>query len=159
MHLGHAMGDEVQHIQPRHALAFQKIDRVGVLFLEHGGQNIADGDLLFAGRMQMQHRPLQHPLQAQGLFRHHLAVHRQAGQLFGEIALQFALEFVGVRAATGQQGPPLVLEQHGVEDMLGGQVFMMAALSFAHRQGKGNLDFLGEHNRLLYASSRLQRSG
>ena len=47
--LADAVGDEIQHIQARDLLLLEQIDRVGVLFTEHGNQHIERRDLLLPG--------------------------------------------------------------------------------------------------------------
>jgi hypothetical protein len=64
-HLGDAVGDVVDHVEPRHVLLVEQVDRLAVLLAEQGDQHVGAGDLLLAGGLHMEHRPLQHPLKAQ----------------------------------------------------------------------------------------------
>ncbi len=66
------MTDIIEHIKSRDPLLFQQLHGVGLLLFKQRSQHVADSDLFFSRRMKMQHRPLQNPLQADGLFRDNL---------------------------------------------------------------------------------------
>jgi len=60
------VGDVVDDVQARHAVAAEQVDRVGFLLTEQRHQHIEAGDLLLAGGLDVEHRALQHPLEPQG---------------------------------------------------------------------------------------------
>ena len=53
---------------------------------------------------------------------------------------------------------PFFFKQDDVKNVLGGQIFMMAALGFTHRQRKSNLYVLVEHRYVLYGLEPLRAS-
>ena len=62
-----AVGDVVDHIQPRHALLVQVVDRVGIFLAENRDQHIGTGHLFLAirCRLYMHDGALNDPLEAQ----------------------------------------------------------------------------------------------
>ncbi len=118
---------------------------MGIFFREHGGQQITDTDFLFTGGMQMQHRALQHPLQPDGLFGHHIAILNQAFEMVGEIFFQLPLKRFGISPTGCNQLPAVILKQHGIKNMFGGQILVTAPLRLTDSQRKSYLYFLSEH--------------
>ncbi len=64
-HLGDAVRDVVDHVQARHILLVQQEHRLAILLAEQGNQHVGAGDLLLSGGLYVEHRPLQHPLEAE----------------------------------------------------------------------------------------------
>jgi hypothetical protein len=65
--LGDAVGDEVDHVQPRHALLVQVVDGVRVLLAEDGDQHVGAGDFLLAvaSGLHVHDGALDHALEAE----------------------------------------------------------------------------------------------
>ena len=47
------MRDEVQHVEPRHALLPEQVDGVGAFGLKERGQNVAAVDLFLAAALRL----------------------------------------------------------------------------------------------------------
>jgi hypothetical protein len=62
-----------------------------------------------------------------------------------EKVLEQLLQTIDITAAGVDNLLPSALKQQGIEDMLGGQIFMPPSLRFANRQGKSYLDILIKH--------------
>jgi len=62
-----AVGDEIHHVQPRHALLVQIVDGMRVLLAEDRDQHVGAGDFLLAaaGGLHMHDRALDHALEAE----------------------------------------------------------------------------------------------
>ena len=62
-----AVGDVVDHVEPRHALLVQVVDRVGILLTENRDQHVGTGHLFLAirCRLYMHDGALNDPLEAQ----------------------------------------------------------------------------------------------
>ena len=64
--LGNAVSDEVDGVVPRHVLRLQEIGRVRLAFGEDGDQHIGPGHFGPPGRLHMDRRTLDHPLESCG---------------------------------------------------------------------------------------------
>ena len=64
-----AVGDVVQHVEPRDPLRVEQLRGVRLRLLEDGGQHVARAHLLAAGALHVQHRGLQHPPEPERLGR------------------------------------------------------------------------------------------
>ena len=59
------MGNEVDHIQTGHILAFQEVNRLRLLFGKDSDQNVGTADLPFARALNVEDGALKHALEAQ----------------------------------------------------------------------------------------------
>ena len=64
--LGDAVGDVVDRVIPRHVLLLQEIGGVAFPLGEDGDQHVCAGHLFAAGRLDVDHRALDHALEASG---------------------------------------------------------------------------------------------
>ena len=106
------MGDEIDHVEARDLGAIQQVHGVALLLAEDGDEHVGDADFFLAGGLHVEHRALQHALEAQrGL---HLAVFvvGQARRGAIEVLVERVLELVDVRAA----GPQDLAHLRGIED-------------------------------------------
>ncbi len=101
-HLGHAVGDVVDRIEPRHVLLLQEIDGVRLALGEHRDQHVGAGHFLAAGRLDMNGGALQHALEAGGGLRLAAAGGHQPGELVVEILRDVAAQPVEIDAAGAQ---------------------------------------------------------
>ncbi len=65
-HLGDAVGDVVDHVDPRDALLLEQEHRLTFLFAEDRDQHVGAGDFALAGTLHVEYRTLQDALEAQG---------------------------------------------------------------------------------------------
>ena len=64
--LGDAVTDVVHRVEPRHLLFLQVVDGMALALREHGDQHVGAGHLFAAGRLHVNGRALEHPLEACG---------------------------------------------------------------------------------------------
>ena len=62
-HLGNAVGDVIHHINARDVLLLKEINCLTFLFAEDRDEHIRAGDFFASGRLHVEHRTLQHPLE------------------------------------------------------------------------------------------------
>ncbi len=75
------MADITEHIESRDPLLLHQLNCMGLFLFKQRSQHVADGDFLLTRRMEVQYRPLQNPLQADGLFRDDLLTRGHALEL------------------------------------------------------------------------------
>ena len=63
--LRQAVRDVIDDVEPRDVLAIQQEHGVALLLAEDGDQHVGDAHFLLAARLHVEHRPLQHALEAQ----------------------------------------------------------------------------------------------
>ena len=93
----------------------------------------------------MRHRTLQDILQANRLLWHISPKLLQRFQMLIEVELQITAEGVYISTAGSENFLTMIIEQHGIKDMLSRQVFMVPALGLANGEGKSYLYILIEH--------------
>jgi hypothetical protein len=122
--LGEAVRDVVDDVEPGHVLAVEEEHRVTLLLAEYRDQHVGDTDFLLAARLHVEHRPLQHSLEAERRLHLTLFALLYAGRRLLDVILQLLLELAEVGAA----GPQDLTYPGRVEDreqqMLDGQVFV-----------------------------------
>ena len=59
------MGDAIDHVQPSDILLIEQIDRVRFALAENCDQHVGTVDFLFARRLHVKYRALQHSLESQ----------------------------------------------------------------------------------------------
>src|SRR6185437_3243060 len=85
--LADAMADVGHCIEAAHVLLLQEIDGVALAFGEEGNQHVRAGDLVAAGRLDVEDRALDHALEAAGRSGVRRAVGNQGAELVVEILL------------------------------------------------------------------------
>ena len=128
----------------------KQVGGVRLLLAENRHQHVGDGDFFLAARLHVEHRPLQHPLEAQG--RLHVAVlaGRQPRRRLVDELLQFGLELRGVGTARLEDFPHLRGIDDGEQQVLDGHEFVPRLT----RAGKGiiqaKFEFLTKHGLRLF---------
>ena len=151
--LGDAVRDEVDDVEPRHALLTQQVDRVGVLFGEDRDQHVQRRDLLLAGRLHVIDRTLQHALERQR--RLHLVLLDVFDRLDvrADVVAQRRLELVGIGAAGRQRLGDVRVGQERQQQVLDGQQ-LVTFHARRHECGvQGLLQLFAKHQRPLRASA------
>jgi hypothetical protein len=97
------VGDEIHHVEARNVLALQEIDGVGIFLAEDGDEHVGSGDFLLAGRLDVQDRPLNHPLKTQGGLGVNVFRALDLGRVFIHEVGQFLAQFVGLCAAQARR--------------------------------------------------------
>ncbi len=93
----------------------------------------------------MHDRPLQNPLQADGLLRDFYIDFRQRLKVFFKIGLQGFLERFQIPAAVDDNLLAVIFEQQCIQQMFRRQVFVMPALCLANSEGECQLYVLAKH--------------
>ncbi len=116
-----------------------------LLFAENRDQDIGDRHLFLAARLHVEHRALQHPLEAQG--RLHVAVlaGRQAGRGLLDELLQLGLELGGVGPARLQDLAHLRGIHDGEQQMFHGHEFVTRLARGGKRIVQAKFEFLTKH--------------
>ena len=97
---GDAVRNEVHHVEARDVLPLEEIDGVGILLAEDRYQHIGAGDFFLTGRLDVQDRALDHPLEAQGGLGVDVFSSFDLGRVFVDEIGQFLAQFVGLRGAS-----------------------------------------------------------
>src|SRR6185437_8420701 len=153
---GKAVGDVVHDIEPRHVLAVEQEHGVALLFAEDGDQHVGDAHFLLAARLHVEHRALQHALEAERRLHFPLlALFDTRGGLV-DVILQLLLELGQI----GTAGPEDLAYPGGVEDsqqqMLDGQVLVTRFPGLVEGIVETVFKLVGQH---FQASSRVHISG
>src|SRR6185312_1874191 len=154
--LRQAVGDVVDHIEARHVLAVEEEHRVALLLAEYRDQDVADTDFFLAARLDVEHGPLQHALEAESRLHFALLALLYARRRLLDVILQLLLELGKVGAA----GPEDLADSGRVEDrqqqMLDRQILVTRFPGLVERIVEAVFKLVGQHIRQL-AQSRLRR--
>ena len=145
-YLGNPVRDEIHHVQPADFLLFEKIDRLRFLLAENSHQHVSAGDLLVAGGLDMQHRPLQHPLETQGRLRLARVIGPQQGGMIANERLQVPFQLIHMGAAGPQHFRRSGIVQQGQQQVLHGHELMAPVPCLAESKIDGKLQILAQHN-------------
>ena len=133
-HLGDAVRNVIHHVQPADFLLFEQIDGLRFLFAEQGDQDIGAGHFPVARGLHVQHRPLQHPLKAQGRLGLARVIRSQDRRVVADENLQVALQFVQMSAAGPQHLCRRRIVQQGQQQVLDGHEFVAPIPRLAERK-------------------------
>ena len=142
-----AVGDEVDHVQPGHALLVQVVHRVRILLAEDRHQHVGAGDLLLAaaGALHMHDGALDDALEAQRRLRVHLLGARDGGRVFLDEGDQALAQVVDVgRAGAQHLGGRRVVEQRH-QQMLDGDEFVPLLTRLDEGHVQADFQFLRNH--------------
>jgi hypothetical protein len=115
-----------------------RIHRVRLLLAEDRDQHVGDRDFLLAARLHVEHRPLQHALEAERRLHVALLAGRQARRRLVDELLQFGLQLGGIRAAGLQDLADLRRVDDREQQVLDGHEFMRASRAPANASFKTN---------------------
>lgn len=126
--LGDAVADIVDRVVAGHVLLLQEVGGVALALGEHRHEHIGPGHLLAAGRLDMDHRALDHTLEAGGRLGIVASVGDEVGQLRVDIVDEVATQRVEIDAAGAHhRGGILVVDQRQ-QQMLQCRIFMVALI-------------------------------
>ena len=133
---GDAVGNEVHHVEARNVLPLEEIDGVGILLAEDRDQHIGAGDFFLAGRLDVQDRALNHPLEAQGGLGVDVFGAFDLGRVFIYEVGQFLAQLVGLCGASPQNLCSRGIVQERKQKMLHGNELMafLSGLDKSHVQ-------------------------
>ena len=142
--LGDAVGDEVDRVIARHVLLLQEIGGVAFALGEDGDQHVGAGHLFAARRLDVDHRALDHALEAGGGLGV-LAVGRgQGGQIVVDIEGQRRLERVQIDVAGAHDAGRIRVVDQRQQQMLQRGVFVPARIGVSHRAVQGFFERTGK---------------
>ncbi len=148
-----AVRDDLEELEALDAGLAQVIGGIVALLVVEGHEDVGDLDLLLAGGLGLQHGALDDALESRGL--HRLGV-LDLGDLLLEVGLHAPSQLLHVGLAGLEYGTDLIEGEGRVEDMLRGEVLVVAELRLVIRGIENGLDFLADlHLRLLHCA--LQR--
>ena len=154
LHLADAVGDEIDHVEPRHLLFLQEVDRVRILLAEDGDEDVGAIDRLLSRRLDVQDRALDDSLETERRLRVDLAVTFDGRRMVDDEGVEVGAHLVDVGAA-GAQGlrRRRVVEQREQQVLDGDElVSLLSCLDKSHVQA--DFQFLGNHSVLLHDASQ-----
>ena len=131
--LGDAVADVVDRVEPRHLLLLQEVDGVALALGEDRDQHVGAGDLLAAGGLDVDRRPLQHALEARGRLRLAGAAADQAGELAVDIFGEVAAQPLDIDVAGAHHGNGVLVVGQRQQQMLEGRIFVPPLLGVGER--------------------------
>ena len=142
-----AVGDEVHHVQARHALLVQVVHGVRVLLAEDRHQHVGAGDFLLAvaGGLHVHDRALDHALEAQRRLGVHLVGARHRGRVVLDEVGQRLAQVVDVGAAGAQHFGRAGIVQQGQQQVLHGDELVALLTRFHEGHVQADFQFLGNH--------------
>ena len=125
---GNPVRDEIHRIITGHLLFLQEVSCMAFALGEHGHQHICPRHLIAAGRLHMNHRTLDNPLEpCRGLAILGF-VHNQAGQLIVDIIGQIAPQLFQIDAARFHNSDSFGVFRQGEQQMFQRGIFMVALI-------------------------------
>ncbi len=124
--LGDAVGDEIDRVIAGHLLLLQEVGRVALALGEHGHKHIGAGNVVASGRLDVDHRPLDHPLETRGRLGVFAVVHHKGFQLGVDVLGEalFEVSQIDVAGAHHRGGVGVVDQRQ--EQMLQGRIFVFS---------------------------------
>ncbi|MNJ32405.1 hypothetical protein D3C77_270700 [compost metagenome] len=135
--LGDAVGDEVDRIIARHVLLLQEVGRVAFPLGEDGDQDVGAGHLFPARRLDMDHRALDHALEARRRLGVVAVGRGQGGEVVVDVGVQRRLQRAEVDVAGGHDRRGVGVVDQGQQQVLERGVFMPTLVGVVHRAVQG----------------------
>src|SRR3984893_8099440 len=124
--LGDAMGNVVDRVEPGHILLLQEIYGVAFALREHGDENVGAGDLLAAGRLDVDRSALQYALEARRWLGIVAVGGNKVGELVIDIVQDLAAQPVELDPAGAQHGDSVLILGQREKEMLERGIFVPA---------------------------------
>ena len=118
---------------------------MGLLFAEDRDQDVGHRDLFLAARLDVKHRALQHPLEAERRLHVPILARRQPRRGLVDELLQLRLELGGIRAARFQDLPDFRGVDDGEQQMLHRHEFVARLARAGEGIVQAKLEFLTKH--------------
>ena len=139
------MGDVVDDVQARHVAAVEQEYRMALLLAEDRDQHIGDADFLFAARLHVEHRPLQHALEAERRLHLALLAFLELRGRLVDVLLQLLLEFGEVGSAGAQHFAHLGRVEDRQEQVLDREVLVTRLTRLVERIVQTVFELVGQH--------------
>ena len=144
-HLGLAVADVVDGIEPRHALVLEERHGVAVALGEQRDQHVGAGHFLAAGRLHMHRRALDDALEARGRQRLARRLGDDALQAIVDEGFEIMAQAVDIDAAGLEHRRRVLVLRHRQQQMLERGVFVPPLAGQGERTVEGLLEVLGQH--------------
>ncbi len=139
------MGDAIDDVQARDVLLVEEIHRVGLALAEDRDQYVGAVDFLLARGLHVEHRALQHALEAQGRLGIAVFVFRQQRGRFADEFDELTAQRVEVGAAGAQHlGCGRVVQQRQ-QQMLDGHEFVALFAGLLEGHVERDFEFFAKH--------------
>jgi len=143
--LGEAVRDEVHDVEPRHVLQREQVRGVRVLLAEDRHQHVGDRHFLLAARLHVEHRALQHALEAERRLHLTLVVLLEARRgLLDELG-QLAAQARGIGAARAQDLAHFRRVDDREQQVLDGHEFVACLPCRLEGLVQAELEFAAQH--------------
>ena len=143
------MGNAVHDIEARDVLLVEQIDRMRLTLAEDRDQHVGAVHFLLARGLHVEHRTLQHALEAQGRLGVAIFVLRQQRRGFANEFDELASQRAEIRAAGAQDlGRSRVIQQCQ-QQMLDGHEFMALLASLLKGHIERDFEFFTKHGGVL----------
>ena len=133
-----AVGNDAEQGEAADPLALQQVGGERFLLLEQGGVQVADLQELFFGGHRVDHGPFHQVLEAER--RDGIGLGR-LGHVLVQVGLQLLFHELDIGAAAVDDAGPGGEKQRCVEDVLRGQVFVLAAAGVGEGHGQDAVQF------------------
>ncbi|MCY1532153.1 hypothetical protein D9M68_674060 [compost metagenome] len=150
------MREEVDDIQPRHALLLQVVHGMRILFAENGYEHVRAGYRFLTGaaRGYVHDRALDHALEAQRGLGVDFGAARNHGRVFRDELAQVAAQFIQVGSAGAQDLDSRSVVEQRQQQVLDGNKFVPGRTGLDESHMQADFKLLRNH-----ASSVTHRSG
>ncbi len=138
--LGDAVADVVHGVVARHVLLLQEIRGMALALGEDRDQHVGAGHLFAARGLHVDHRALDHALEAGGRLGILVGLHDQIVELAVDILDQIALELFDIDIAGAQHRSRVLIVEQGEQQVLERRVFVMALVGERQRAVQGLLE-------------------
>ena len=144
-HLGLAVADVIDGVEPRHALVLEERHGVAVALGEQGHQHVGAGDFLAAGRLHMHGRALHHALETRGRQRFARSLGDDALQPVIDEGFEIMAQAIDIDAAGLEHRGRILVLRHRQQQVLERGVFVPALARQGESSVEGLLEVLGQH--------------
>jgi hypothetical protein len=147
--LAEAVRDEIHDVEARDVLSPEQVDGVALLLAEDRHQHVDDADFLLAARLHMEHRALQHALEAER--RLHLAVlaDGELRRVVGDVLAQLGGQPFELRAAALERLAHARRIEQAEQQVLDRQELVPLRPRLAERLVQTVFKFARQHSRVL----------
>ena len=153
-HLGLAVADVVDGVEPGHALVLEERHGVAVALGEQRHQHVGARDFLATRRLHMDRSALDHALEARGRQRLARVLGDDALQAIVDEGFEIVAQAVDVDAAGLEDGNRVVILGHRQKQVLEGGVFVAAFSGEPEGAVEGSLEVLGQHGHRTTSTER-----
>ena len=150
--LGDAVADVIDRVVARHVLLLQEISGMALALGEDRDQHVGAGDFLAAGRLHVDHRALDHALEAGGRLGVVGAVGDQVFEFGFEIIDETGAQLVEIDAAGAHHGRRIAIIDQRQQKVFQRRILMMTLVCDRERTMQGLFKALGKsrHSRPLW---------